>query len=115
MSIAAYKQAISIAEQPRVTEYRLVSQITGELIAARDSGLTGAALLPALHRNRELWAVFRAECSAAGNGLPDGLRAAIISLGLWVDRFTSEVVTAREPIDPLIDVNQLILDGLSCA
>jgi flagellar protein FlaF len=41
------------------------------------------------------------------------LRAGIISIGLWVDRFTSDVVAGREPIDPLIGVNRAILDGLA--
>lgn len=41
------------------------------------------------------------------------MRASIISLALWVDHFTSDVVTGRESIDDLIAVNRDIIDGLS--
>ena len=113
MSLDAYRRVRGIGESPRAQEYRLMSEITGEMISARDSGLTGAALLPALHRNREAWTTFSAMCGAPGNKLPVGLRASIISLALWVERFTSDVVTGRDTIDELIVVNRSIIDGLA--
>lgn len=113
MSVAAYQRVRTIAESPRNTEFRLVSQITGEMIAARDAELRGADLMSTLHRNREMWAAFASACGASGNALPGELRAGIISLALWVDRFTSDVVTGREPIDELIGVNRLLLEGLA--
>jgi len=113
MSLDAYRRARSIAETPRATEYRLMSQVTGELIDARDAGLTGAALMPALHRNREIWGTFSTLCGSPGNALPAELRAGIISIALWVERHTSQVVSGREPIDDLIAVNRAIIDGLA--
>jgi flagellar protein FlaF len=113
MSLDAYQRVRTIAETPRLTEYRLVGQITGEMITAWENGLRGAALMTALHRNREMWTVFSTDCGSAGNGLPDALRASIVSLALWVDRHTSEVVAGREPIDGLLEVNRLILEGLT--
>lgn len=113
MSINAYRRVRGIAESPRAQEFRLMSEITGEMMNARNAGLTGAALLPALHRNREVWTTFSAMCAAPSNKLPDGLRASIISLALWVDRFTSEVIKERDTIDELITVNRSIIDGLA--
>ncbi len=113
MSLDAYRRVRSIAETPRAAEYRLMSEITGDLINARDAGLTGAALMPALHRNREVWNIFSTLCGAPGNKLPDGLRASIISIALWVERFTSDVVTGRDSIDGLITVNRAIIEGLA--
>lgn len=112
MSLNAYQRTRSIVDSPRATEHRLMSQVTGEMMTLRDAGATGAALLPALHRNREVWGTFSAACAAPGNGLPDGLRAGIISIALWVDRFTSDVVAGRDSIDELIDVNRSIIEGL---
>ena len=43
----------------------------------------------------------------------DSLRASIISIALWVDRFTSDVVAGRESIEELIVVNRAIIDGLT--
>ena len=91
----AYQRAISRAESPRDTEHRLLGQITGEMLAAREAKATGAALAAPLHRNREMWSAFATDCGATGNGLPPILRAQIISLALWVDRYTSDVLTGR--------------------
>lgn len=112
MSVNAYQRARTMVESPRATEHRLMSQITGEMMNARDAGLCGAALMSVLHRNREVWSAFSSACGAPGNQLPDDVRAGIISLGLWVDRYTSEVATGRDSIDGLIDVNRSIIDGL---
>jgi len=113
MSLDVYQQVRRIAETPRAAEYRLMSQITGDMISARDAGLTGAALMPALHRNREVWNTFSTFCAGPGNKLPDDLRARIISIALWVERFTSDVVTGRDSINELITVNRAIIDGLA--
>ena len=40
MSINAYRRVRGIAESPRAQEYRLMSEITGEMISARDAGLS---------------------------------------------------------------------------
>jgi len=113
MSLAAYQRTRNIIETPRQTERRLMCEITGDMIHARDAGHVRAALMPALHRNREVWNTFSAVCGTAGNQLPADARAGIISLALWVDQFTSDVVAGRESIDDLIAVNRDIIDGLS--
>lgn len=113
MSLNAYQRARTMVESPRATEHRLMSQITGDMIAAHEQGVEGAALMPVLHRNREVWSAFSAVCGAPGNELPDALRAGIISIALWVERFTSEVITGRESIEELIGVNRTVLEGLT--
>lgn len=113
MSVNAYQRARTIVETPRQAERRLVTEITSEMIQARDAGRSHGALMPALHRNRELWSTFSAMCGTSGNELPAGLRASIISLALWVDHFTSDVIAGRESIDDLIAINRDIIDGLS--
>ena len=112
MSLTAYRRTNSMTEAPRAAERRLMTEITAEMIAARDTERRGQALIEPLHRNRELWGVFSATCGAQGNELPMPLRASIISLALWVDRYTTDVVAGREPIDGLISVNMAIIDGL---
>lgn len=112
MSLNAYQMARSRAETPRAAEHRLLSEITGEMMIARDQGLRGAALMPTLHRNREMWSAFATDCGGPGNGLPIELRAQIISLALWVERLTSQVVSGRGPIEELIGLNRTIMEGL---
>lgn len=113
MTLNAYQAARCRAETPRAAEHRLLSQITGEMMDAEAAGHSGALLIPPLHRNREMWSAFMTDCSAPGNGLPDGLRASIISLGLFVQRFTSDVIAGREPIGELIDINRTMMEGLT--
>lgn len=113
MTLNAYRSAVSRAETPRSTEYRLMREITGQMMEAQAAGLKGAMLMESLHRNREMWSAFATDCGARGNGLPIELRAKIISIGLWVERFTSEVMAGRESIAELIAVNRTIMEGLS--
>ncbi|MEN9932554.1 MAG: hypothetical protein RIS17_1127 [Pseudomonadota bacterium] len=112
MTLKAYQRAQGVAESPRAMERRLLALVTGRLATARDQGWTGAALIDVLHHNREMWQTFAALCATPGNGLPDDLRAGIMSLALWVDRHSSAVATGRETLDALIDVNRMVGEGL---
>jgi flagellar protein FlaF len=113
MSLDAYRRTQSMSATPRATEYRLMSQVTGDMIQAKESGLTGAALMRPLHRNREVWSTLAILCGSPGNNLPVTLRASIISLALWVERYTSDVIRRRDSIDALISVNCAIIEGLA--
>ncbi len=50
-----------------------------------------------------------------GNRLPKELRAQIVSLSLWVSKYSGEVMRDGAPLDPLIDVNRSIMQGLQPA
>ena len=114
MSLQAYQQAATRAESPRETEYRLFAQVTRALIeaAALDPSQIGKRA-DALDWNRRMWATLGADCSHPDNKLPQQLRASFISLSIWVDKHTSLVIRNREEIEPLIEVNRMIMQGLS--
>jgi flagellar protein FlaF len=114
MSLQAYHQAATRAESPRQTEYRLFAQVTMALMQAAkaDPGDLGARI-DALDWNRRIWTVLGDDCSNPANGLPAPLRASIISLSMWVGRHTSAVIRRQEEIEPLIEVNRLIMQGLA--
>jgi flagellar biosynthesis activator protein FlaF len=113
MGLDAYRRAQRTAESPRQSEYRLFAQVTAALIKARDEKLTQVPLIDTLDWNRRMWSTLSTDCAAPGNGLPTPLRAQIVSLALWVSRYSSEVATKGASIDPLIDVNKSIMEGLS--
>lgn len=115
MSLSAYQRTRSLAEAPRSAEHRLLAQVTGALIEAERKGLKGAALMDVIHWNREIWSTFGATCADAANRLPPPLRASLISLSLWVDRHSSEVIAGRAALVDLIEVNTLIMEGLATA
>jgi flagellar protein FlaF len=114
MSLQAYQKAAEQAEDPRQVEYRLFGLVTRALMeaaAAQDKDLK--TRIRALHWNRRLWSTLANDCASETNALPPAARAQIISLSIWVNRHTSEVMQRREPIQPLIDVNRMIMQGLS--
>ena len=114
MSLQAYQQASSRAESPRDSEYRLFAQVTLALMeAAKTDPSDIPGRIDALDWNRSVWTVLLSDCSSPENQLPAPLRASIISLAIWVGKHTSAVIRRREDIQPLIDVNRLIMQGLA--
>ena len=114
MGLQAYQQAAARTENPRDAEYRLFGQVTRALLQAADTPPEDVAgRMEALDWNRRLWSALATDCANPENVLPDALRAQIISLSLWVSRHTSAVMRREEEIDPLIDINRIMMQGLS--
>jgi len=114
MGLQAYKLAAQRAENPRETEYRLFGQVTRALMeAARADASDTKTRIDALDWNRRLWSTLALDCGDVNNELPMPLRAQIISLSLWVTRYTSDVVRRRDEIEPLIEVNRMVMQGLA--
>ena len=114
MSLQAYQQAATRAENPRDTEYRLFAQVTRALIEASSlDRIEIAKRADALDWNRRMWSILGHDCAEAGNGLPASLRASIISLAIWVDKHTSLVIRNQDDFEPLIEVNRMIMQGLA--
>jgi flagellar biosynthesis activator protein FlaF len=114
MSLQAYQRAATSAESPRETEYRLFAQVTLALMeAAKLDPLDIGRRVDALDWNRRVWTALQTDCAHPENGLPAELRASIISLSIWVSKHTSAVIRREEEIQPLIDVNRIIMQGLS--
>ena len=114
MSLQAYQQAATRAESPRDLEYRLFAQVTRALMdaATLDRSEFGARM-DALDWNRRLWATLAADCGKPENALPKPLRASIISLSLWVNKHTTLVIRCQEEIEPLIEINRMVMQGLA--
>jgi flagellar protein FlaF len=95
-------------------EYRLFAQVTRALMEAAALDRTEIAKrVDALDWNRRMWAVLGADCADSGNQLPPQLRASFISLSIWVNKHTSLVIRNKEEIEPLIEVNRMIMQGLA--
>jgi flagellar protein FlaF len=115
MTLKAYKDAQRATEDPRVTEYRLFGQVTGALLDAQKNGAIGTPLVEAIDWNRRLWRTLAADCMDDRNTLSQDVRAKIISLSLWVSKYSRQVTREKAPITPLIEINRNIMQGLQQA
>lgn len=109
----AYQSMQTAAEDPRSREYRLFIQVTAQLERAAEEDEVNGTVGLALHDNRRLWNALMEDLSGDGNQLPKALKAQLISLGIWVNRHSSEVLRGEAHVQPLIDVNRMIIGGLA--
>jgi flagellar protein FlaF len=116
MSLQAYQRAVTRAESPREMEYRLFAQVTRALMEASQLDITNVAgRADALDWNRRLWSTIATDCADPANQLPAPLRASMISLSIWVSKHTSLVIRNKEEFGPLIEVNRMVMQGLTDA
>ncbi len=112
MTLKSYQSAQRTVEDSRTTEYRLFGQVTGALIDAKTANAVGAPLVHAVDWNKRLWRTLAADCMDDRNSLTEDVRAKIISLSLWVGKYSRSVTREKASLDPLIDINRTIMQGL---
>jgi flagellar protein FlaF len=112
MSIKAYQRAATQAESPRELEYRAFGQVTAGLVRVKQERPPVPVIAEAIDANRRLWNLLSADCSVPENQLPLALRSQIISLAMWVARYSSEVLREGADVEPLIDINRVMMEGL---
>src|SRR4051812_43719140 len=111
----AYSHVQNRTEDSRSVEYRLLAQVTAAMLSARDSSKDFPKLVDAVLWNRSVWAAFRDDLAHPQNGLPEDLKARLISLSLWVDRESFAVLGKTPDIDTLVEVNRMIMEGLAAS
>jgi flagellar protein FlaF len=114
MSIKAYQRAVTQAESPRDLEYRAFGHATAALVRLKEATeRTPTMVAEAIDINRRLWNVLSADCAVPENRLPMQLRGQIISLAMWVARYSREVLRDGADVEPLIDINRTMMEGLA--
>jgi flagellar protein FlaF len=113
MTLKTYQSVQRTVEDPRATEYRLFGQVTGALIDAKTSNAIGTPLVEAIDWNKRLWRTLAADCMDDRNTLTQDVRAKIVSLSLWVSKYSRKVTREKAPLDPLIEINRNIMQGLA--
>lgn len=115
MTLQAYQNTQRITEDSRSAEYRLFGQVTGALIDAQKKGQDAAPLVDAVDWNKKLWRTLAADCMDDRNQLPQDVRAKIVSLSLWIAKYSRQVTRNGAPLEPLIEVNRNMMQGLKGA
>lgn len=115
MSVSKYKTAQATTENPRQTEYRLFADVTKALMSHADKQRIDPDCIKAIDWNRRLWLTLQSDLAGEDNGFPDGLRAQLISLAIWVDKHSRKAMKGQARLGPLISVNRSIMEGLANA
>jgi flagellar protein FlaF len=91
----------------------LLGLVTQALIEARELDRHEfSKRAAALDWNRRVWTAFASDCGAENNGLPASIRAGLISLSIFVSKHSSAVLREDADMEPLIDINRTIMQGL---
>ncbi|MGB7317134.1 MAG: flagellar biosynthesis regulator FlaF [Planktotalea sp.] len=123
MSVAAYKRTISHTEAPRQIERRILAQVTSKLeqqfeaFDGTDKKMERLQILSdglrhVLWENQRVWMTFKMDLMEKENELSPNLRASLVSLAVWVEKHTQNVLSGSKNVKPLVDINRSIIDGL---
>jgi flagellar protein FlaF len=107
----------TVEESPaaaRGRERDLLERAIRLLAIAKVKGARSGESFEATDNLRRLWLVLVQDLSSDGNALPEALRASLISIGLWILREVEAIDSGKcDNFDGLIEINQMIADGLS--
>ncbi len=109
MSISRYRSASNLGgASPVETEILALGLCNDRLAKANDA----RARVEALSRNHNLWSMFLRDLSGTNNRLPQSVKDPLIQLGLWSMAYSNLALTKNLSLQPLIEVNRNIQDGL---
>jgi flagellar protein FlaF len=100
-------------EQIRENERRAFDTAITKLKTAQQAGRGTRESMEALLFVNRLWTVLLEDLADRGNGLPDPLKASLISIGIWVLRRAEDIRQGRvDNFSALIEVSETIRKGL---
>jgi flagellar biosynthesis activator protein FlaF len=66
----------------------------------------------ALFKTHQLWSLLVRDLASDGNKLPSPLKESLIGLGVWAMNYATAAIARDLPVEPLIEVNRNVADGL---
>lgn len=101
------------AATAREREREAMDHTIAMLERAEAAGTKSREAIEAIYVTRNLWSVLVEDLAAPDNGLPEELRAALISIGLWIMREAEAIRLGRsKSFRPMIEITTMIRDGL---
>lgn len=123
MSISAYRNTIKQTETPRQIERRILSGINANLMKKEEAfraadqfermQILSEGLRDDLALNQKFWGALRADLVSDGNVMAAELKASLISISIFMDRQTSQIVSGAGDLGSVIDVNKSIIAALT--
>jgi len=110
----AYQRANSVTENPRALEYRLLGMVTAAMIEAekKPDAARFPARVDAAYWNKQIWDHLMVDLTHEDNKLPKELRVSLVNIGIWVNKETRSVMDRKSDCSTLIEINQIIMQGL---
>ena len=97
----------------RRDEAAAIEQSIEMLELAQEKGPRSREAIEALYHLRRLWSLLIEDLARPENGLPESLRADLISIGIWMMREAESIRTGgSENFKGLIDISRIIVAGL---
>lgn len=111
--IEAYKKTEQVIASPRDSEAKVILAVNKGLERFAEEGPQSPSLKDYLLKNQRLWVAVRQDTASEGNSLPAALRAQLVSLSIWVEKHTIEVLKGAADVRDLIEVNNSLIGGLA--
>ncbi|MEF2550843.1 flagellar biosynthesis regulator FlaF [Aurantimonas sp. A2-1-M11] len=110
-SYAEVAQDIEVDARER--ERQALDHSIEQLKKADADGPRSRAAIEAIYTTRSLWALVIEDLASADNGLPEALRAELISIGLWIMREAEAIRLGKsDNFKGIIEITTLIREGL---
>lgn len=110
----SYEEALSDSgSRQRENERQAIEQSVALLRSAERAGPHSREAVDAIIFLNRLWSFFLEDLAKPENGLPDDVRAKIISIGIWVLKEAEAISNGKSRnFAGLIDVSNVIAEGL---
>jgi len=104
------------AERIRENERRAFDTAITKLKLAQQAGRGTRESVEAMLFVNRLWTILLEDLADQGNGLPDSLKASLISIGIWMLRRAEDIRQGRlDDFSTMIEVSETIRKGLGRA
>ncbi|WP_424928996.1 flagellar biosynthesis regulator FlaF [Amaricoccus tamworthensis] len=110
---SGYAAAVKPTRTDRGMEYKIFARVTHRMKSVDETDRASfPELAKAVAENSRLWAALAEDLMSEENKLSDEMKGQLISLAMFVARHTHAVLSGRESVEPLIDINTSIMRGL---
>lgn len=108
-----YGSAMSPVRDARSAEAAVLRRITGRMALASGPSGSHPQLVAALQDNRRFWNQAAMDLFSDDNGLPQQLRATLLSLAAFTGTHTTRCLSGAATPEPLVAINTAVIRGLS--
>jgi flagellar protein FlaF len=107
-----YQRPELAAASPRESEAVAFGLANAQLIRAMAPDSPPRLRIDALSKNHQMWSLICKDVTLDANGLPGELKQSIAGLARWAMAYSTAAMERELPLQPLIRVNQDMIDGL---